>query len=70
MVKKGTQIQAVVLSVKELKSGNKVVKLSNLKDLIEAAPIAKPKVKENTTAIEVYESLALLRAEYAGQQTS
>jgi len=49
-----------VLSIKDLKSGNKVVKISNLPALLEDK-VSKAKPKENQLAIEVYESLALLR---------
>jgi hypothetical protein len=52
----------VVLSIKELKGGGKVVKLSNLKELLEEkATVPRPKVKENVTAVEVYHSLLALR---------
>lgn len=58
LLQKGSTIKVLVLSVKELKGGDKVAKLTNMTDLIKEKeqPNKKPgKVDEK--AVEVYNSL-------------
>ena len=67
LVKVGAQMKAVVLSVKELPNGRRIVKVSNVEQLVEEKEKKqgiKSCAESNKDAIDVYESLLELSKQY------
>lgn len=67
LVKVGAQMKAVVLSVKELPNGRRIVKVSNVEQLVEEKEKKqgiKSCAESNQDAIDVYESLLELSKQY------